>query len=198
MPSLSGVCVWRRENGVGLDADDAGRSLVDRDGIPDGVGGVCRTSKSNGEARPDEAMADTLSKPAKYEKDSEFGSLMVLELLDMYESSTFEREIRLEGRADEMLVHSVVCRTRGVASLKNESGEIMPLSSSGVRGSMDDANENCRESISSSSVSSVVELQLEKWLRRVGRSIGSSKMSCSSSGVGGTGESDDWPDMYRV
>jgi hypothetical protein len=65
---------------VKLDADDAGR--LDRDGIPDGVGGVRRTSKSNDEAEYcDEAMAETLSKPAKYEKDSEFGSLTVLELL---------------------------------------------------------------------------------------------------------------------
>jgi hypothetical protein len=80
MPSPRGVCGRRRGKGVKLDADDTGR-LRDLDDIPDGVGGVCRTSKSNGEAENrDEAIADTLSKPAKYEKDSEFGSFMVLEV----------------------------------------------------------------------------------------------------------------------
>lgn len=68
MASPSGVCGRRRdprEKGMELDADDAGR-LRSRDGTPDGVGGVCKTSKSNGDAEIcDEATADTLSKPAK-------------------------------------------------------------------------------------------------------------------------------------
>jgi hypothetical protein len=65
MPSPSGVCGLWRLKGAKLDADDAGRLLV-RDDIPDGVSGVRRTSKSNGEEEYcDEAIAETLSKPAK-------------------------------------------------------------------------------------------------------------------------------------
>lgn len=88
MASPIGVCGRRRdsrENGVKLFADDEGRLRI-LDGMPDGVGGVCRTWWSNGDAENcDEAKAETLSKPVKYEKDSEFGSFMVLDELEAYE-----------------------------------------------------------------------------------------------------------------
>jgi hypothetical protein len=131
------------------------------DAIPAGVPGVRKISKSNAEScneNCDDAAADTLSKPEKYEKDSE----SVLALVEKPDWRIGEPKARLDGRADEMPVHSVACRTRGVASLKKESGEIMPLSSSGVRGSVEEAKDICRDPPSSSAVSVVVELQLEK------------------------------------
>lgn len=68
-----------------LEADDEGPLRI-LDGMPDGVSGVCRAWWSSGDAEYwDGAMAETLSKPVKYEKDSEFKSFMVLDELETYE-----------------------------------------------------------------------------------------------------------------
>jgi hypothetical protein len=187
MPIASpyGVCGRRRVKGTELDADEAGRLL---DCGLDGVGGFESTSKSNAEYCDEYceevAAADALSKPAKYENGSE---VMFIAAEDV---PACEVKNWLDGRADDIPIEAAVCRTRGVTSLKNESGEIMPLSRSGVRGSIEEANERCRDTVSYSAVSSVVEDQFEKRLLRVGRSNRSSMTSCSNSGVGGTEDSD--------